>query len=74
MCGHSNNGEVIATNSGTVNLAQCMDACDKQVGCNAANFLTGSNRCYLIGTLGSNIVNQTYNLVSIHVPTLCDAR
>ncbi|KAK5677616.1 hypothetical protein LTS10_010190 [Elasticomyces elasticus] len=62
MCGYSNNGKVIATSSGMANLEQCMDACDKQAGCKAADFHTGANNCYLIGPLGTNIVNSTYNL------------
>jgi hypothetical protein len=45
-CGQSNNGAVIGSSSATVNLKQCMNACDAKSGCNAALFQTGVNNCY----------------------------
>lgn len=61
-CGKSNNGAVIGSSSATVNLGQCMTACDGKSGCKAALFHTGGNQCYFVGTLGSTVTNSTYNL------------
>ena len=61
-CGQSNNGKVIGTSSGTANLKQCMDACDKMSGCNAALFQTGANNCFFIGTVDTTVANSTYNV------------
>ncbi|KAK0940342.1 laccase, multicopper oxidase, benzenediol:oxygen oxidorectuctase [Friedmanniomyces endolithicus] len=60
-CPYSNNGNVIGSTTTATNLAQCMQACDAQSGCNAANFHTQVNICYFIGTVGSNVLNSTYN-------------
>ncbi|KAK5129687.1 hypothetical protein LTR08_002979 [Meristemomyces frigidus] len=61
-CHASNNGAVIGSSGSTVNLGQCMTACDGQSGCKAALFHTVANQCYFVGTLGSTITNDTYNV------------
>ncbi|KAK3116658.1 laccase, multicopper oxidase, benzenediol:oxygen oxidorectuctase [Teratosphaeriaceae sp. CCFEE 6253] len=60
-CPGSNNGAVIGSTGTATNLADCMVACDAKAGCNAANFHTGVNQCYFVGTLGTVVYNATYN-------------
>ncbi|KAK4554600.1 laccase, multicopper oxidase, benzenediol:oxygen oxidorectuctase [Recurvomyces mirabilis] len=48
-CPGFTNGPTIATTNSATNLAECMQACDNQSGCVAANFHTGVNQCSFIG-------------------------
>jgi beta-glucanase (GH16 family) len=61
-CSYMNTGNVIATNTSTLNLKQCMDACDEKPGCVTANFQTGANVCYLLSTNGTHTPNNVYNV------------